>query len=157
MTDRYFDDFRIGDTFRSAGVTLTESMLLEFAYRYDPQPFHLDKTAAEQSVYGGLIASGWQTLIQSYRMFITSGVFAACAMGSPSLDNLRWLRPVRPGDTLHVEGEVLETKASRSKPDRGFLTMGYTVVNQDDETVLTYSITHMLARRTGTVAGATES
>lgn len=154
MTDRYFDDFRIGDTFRSAGVTLTESMLLEFAYRYDPQPFHLDKVAAEQSVYGGLIASGWQTLIQSYRMFITSGVFAACAMGSPSLDSLRWLQPVRPGDTLHVVGEVLETKASRSKPDRGFLTMGYTVVNHHGESVLTYSITHMLARR---AEGTTEA
>ena len=147
MSDRFFDDFQVGQTFRTPGATLTESMLLEFAYRYDPQPFHLDKEAAADSVYGGLIASGWQTLIHSYRMFITSNVLAACSMGSPGLDELRWLKPVRPGDTLHVEAQVREMRASQSKPDRGFLTMGYAVVNQEAVTVLTYTITHMLARR----------
>lgn len=147
MTDRYLDDFCVGERFVTPGTTLTESMLLDFAYRYDPQPFHIDKVAAERSTYGGLIASGWQTLVHAYRMFLTTGVLGACSMGSPALDDLRWRQPVRPGDTLHVEAEVREVRPSRSKPDRGVLRMAYTVVNQDAAAVLTFTITHMLARR----------
>ncbi len=147
MNDRYFDDFAVGERFVTPATTLTESMLLDFAYRYDPQPFHIDAVAARESIYGGLIASGWQTLVHAYRMFIGQGLFSACSMGSPALDELRWKLPVRPGDTLHVAAEVREMRASQSKPDRGLLTMGYAVRNQEDAEVLTFRITHMLARR----------
>lgn len=147
MSDRFFDDFRPGERFETPGTTLSESMLLDFAYRYDPQPFHLDVPAAAKSIYGGLIASGFQTLVHAYRMFISEGVFAACAMGSPAMDEVRWIKPVRPGDTLRVAGEVRESRPSRSKPDRGILRMDYQVLNQADEAVMTFSITHLLARR----------
>jgi len=147
MSDRFFDDFRPGERFETPGTTLSESMLLDFAYRYDPQPFHLDVPAAAKSIYGGLIASGFQTLVHAYRMFISEGVFAACAMGSPAMDEVRWIKPVRPGDTLRVVGEVRESRPSRSKPDRGILRMDYQVLNQADEAVMTFSITHLLARR----------
>jgi acyl dehydratase len=80
-------------------------------------------------------------------MFISEGVFAACAMGSPAMDEVRWIKPVRPGDTLRVAGEVRESRPSRSKPDRGILRMDYQVLNQADEAVMTFSITHLLARR----------
>jgi acyl dehydratase len=149
MSDRYLDDFRVGERFVAPGTTLTESMLLDFAYRYDPQPFHLDVEAARGSIYGGLIASGWLTLVHSHRLFINEGVLAACSMGSPGLDELRWLEPVRGGDTLHVEAEVREVRPSRSKPDRGILRMAYAVLNQRGRTVLTYTLTHLLARRPG--------
>ena len=152
--ERYFDDFAPGERFETAGTTLTESMLLDFAYRYDPQPFHLDVHAARQSVYEGLIASGFQTLVHAYRMFISQGVFAACSMGSPAMDEVRWAQPVRPGDTLRVAGAVREMRPSRSKPDRGFLRMDYRVLNQDDVAVMTFSITHMLARRPGAAPAA---
>ena len=147
--ERYFDDFSPGERFETPGTTVTESMLLDFAYRYDPQPFHLDVNAAQQSVYGGLIASGFQTLVHAYRMFISQGVLAACSMGSPAMDEVRWIQPVRPGDPQRVAGQVGDMRPSRSKPDRGFLRMDYQVLNQADVAVMTFSITHMLARRPG--------
>lgn len=143
---RYFDDFAIGERFVTPGVTITESEIIDFALRYDPQPFHLDAQAAAQSLYGGLIGSGFQTLALSFRLFIQSGVLSACSMGSPGIDELRWLAPVRPGDTLHTEVEVVDSKPSRSKPDRGMLRMYYTVINQHGDTVLAYTINHLLKR-----------
>jgi acyl dehydratase len=147
MTDRYFDDFAIGERIVTQGVTLTESMIIDFALRYDPQPFHLDVEAARQSNYGGLIASGFQTLALGFRMVIETGVFRAASMGSPGFDELRWLKPVRPGDTLHTEIEVMEKKPSSSKPDRGILRIAYRIKNQKDEAVLTFLSMHLLKRR----------
>jgi acyl dehydratase len=149
MTDRYFDDFAIGERMVTHGVTLTESMIIDFALRYDPQPFHLDVEAARQSNYGGLIASGFQTLALGFRMVLETGVFRAASMGSPGFDELRWLKPVRPGDTLHTEIEVTEKKPSSSKPDRGILRIAYRIKNQQDEAVLTFLSMHLLRRRAG--------
>lgn len=143
---RYFDDFAIGERFVTPGITLTESEIIDFALRYDPQPFHLDAQAASQSLYGGLIGSGFQTLALSFRLFIQSGVLSACSMGSPGIDELRWLAPVRPGDTVHTEVEVVDSKPSRSKPDRGMLRMRYAVLNQHGDIVLSYFINHLLKR-----------
>lgn len=143
---RYFDDFAIGERFVTPGITITESEIIDFALRYDPQPFHLDAQAAAQSLYGGLIGSGFQTLALSFRLFIQSGVLSACSMGSPGIDELRWLAPVRPGDTLHTEVEVVASKPSRSKPDRGMLQLRYVVINQHGDTVLSYLINHLLKR-----------
>ena len=108
MADRYFDDFEIGERILTPGLTLTESLIIDFAMRYDPQPFHIDIEAAKESNYGGLIASGFQTLALGFRMVVETGIFRACGMGSPGFDELRWLKPVRPGDTLHSELEVVE-------------------------------------------------
>jgi len=145
--DRYFDDFEIGERFRSNGATMTEADIIEFALAYDPQPFHIDTEAAAKSPYGGLIASGQHTFGIGWRMFLQEGLFKACSMGSPGVDELRWTAPVRPGDTIHTVADVLEKRPSASKPDRGLLRMGYRMLNQRDETVLTMSILHILQRR----------
>jgi acyl dehydratase len=147
MTDRYFDDFAVGERFETRGVTLTESGIIDFAMTHDPQPFHIDVEAARRSNYGGLIASGFQTLALGFRMVLETGIFRACSMGSPGFDELRWLKPVRPGDTLHVEIEVREKKPSTSKPDRGLLRIAYRIKNQKNEEVLTFLSMHLLKRK----------
>jgi acyl dehydratase len=149
MSDRYFDDFEIGERIVTRGATLTESAIIDFAMRYDPQPFHIDVEAARQSNYGGLIASGFQTLALGFRMVLETGVFRASSMGSPGFDELRWLKPVRPGDTLHTELEVVDKTPSQSKPDRGILRIRYRIKNQKDEEVLTFLSMHLLRRRFG--------
>ena len=147
MTDRYFEDFSVGDRFESRGVTLTESMIVDFALRHDPQPFHIDVEAAKSSIYGGLIASGFQTLALGFRMVLETGIFRAASLGSPGFDELRWLRPVRPGDTLHTELEVLEKKPSTSKPDRGIARIKYWIKNQNGEDVITFTAMQLLRRK----------
>lgn len=126
---------------------MTEADIISYALAYDPQPFHIDAEAAAKSAYGGLIASGQHTFGVGWRMFLQEGLFKACSMGSPGVDELRWTAPVRPGDTIYTEAEVLEKRPSGSKPDRGILRMGYRMVNQREETVLTMSIVHILAKR----------
>jgi acyl dehydratase len=145
--DRYFDDFKVGERFRSKGVTLTEAEIINFALAYDPQPFHLDAVAAAQLPFGGLIASGLQTFALGWRMFLQEGAFSACSLGSPGIDELRWTAPVKPADTLRTDAEVTETRQSGSKPDRGMLKMAYRITNQRGETVLTMTIVHILKRR----------
>ena len=147
MNERYLDDFTVGERFVTRGVTLTESLIIGFAMTYDPQPFHIDVEAARESNYGGLIASGFQTLALGFRMVLETGIFRASSMGSPGFDELRWLLPVRPGDTLHTELEVMEKKPSRSKPDRGILRVAYRIRNQKEEDVLTFLSMHLLRRR----------
>ena len=97
MDSRYLDDLFPGQHFRTPGITLTEAEIIDFAWRYDPQPFHLDVNAAAESPYGGLIASGFQSLALCFRLFIQTGILAESSLGSPGLDELRWLAPVRPG------------------------------------------------------------
>ncbi|MDH3475992.1 MAG: MaoC family dehydratase [Rhodospirillales bacterium] len=147
MRDHYFDDFEIGERFESRGVTLTESQILDFALAYDPQPFHLDREAAAASPFGGLIASGFQTLALAFRMFYQQGLIATCGMGSPGMAELRWLAPVRPGDTLVTHTEVKDMRPSRSRPDRGTLDMFFEVRNQHGNAVMTFLATMILARR----------
>ena len=147
MTSRFLDDFTPGQHFTTPGVTLTEADIIDFAWRYDPQPFPLDATAAANSPYGGLIASGFQSLALCFRLFIQSGLLAESSMGSPGIDELRWLLPVRPGDTLHGRVEVLEVRPSRSKPDRGIARFKYQAVNQRGETVLSFIVNHLLRCR----------
>jgi acyl dehydratase len=144
---RYFDDFHVGETFASRGVTLTEAAILDFALQYDPQRFHLDVEAARASPYGGLIASGFQTLALGFRMFLQLGMLDHSSIGSPGMDEVRWVAPVRPGDTLHTLAEILETRASSSKPDRGILVMDFRILNQRDETVMTFKTTAFVLRR----------
>lgn len=147
MDSRYLDDLVVGQTFKTNGLTLTEGDIIEFAWRYDPQPFHLDVQAAAQSPYGGLIASGFQSLGVCFRLFIQSGIFLESSIGSPGIDELRWLAPVRPNDTLHCEVEVLEVRPSKSKPDRGIARLKYQAKNQRQEAVLTFIVNHLLLCR----------
>lgn len=147
MNTRFLDDLIVGDRFISGGLTLTEAEIIDFAFRYDPQPFHLDAVAAAESPYGGLIASGFQSLALCFRLFIQNGVLAGSSMGSPGIDELRWLAPVRPGDTLHSEVEVLEVRPSSSKPDRGIARLQYKALNQRGEAVLSFIVAHLLKRR----------
>ena len=142
----YFEEFNVGDKFSSGGVTFTESEIVRFALQYDPQPFHIDVEAANNSQFKGLIASGFQTLALVFRMYIQEGMLKQ-GMGSPGMDELRWLLPVRPGDTLHIEVEVLSTKASSSRTDRGYVEKLCTVVNQKSEKVLTVRVTQIIRRR----------
>lgn len=147
MAAQFFEDFAPGDRFETQGYTMTEGEIIDFALRYDPQYFHLDKDAAERSIYGGLIASGWQVGALGFRLFLQLNVFGENSLGSPGLDELRWTRPVRPGDTIRMQARVLEVRASRSKPDRGNVVMEWKVVNQRDEAVMTFRSVQMLKRR----------
>jgi acyl dehydratase len=147
VTTRYFDDFEVGEVLESRGVTFTESAIIDFAQRYDPQPFHLDVEAARAGPFEGLVASGFQTLALCFRMFLQEGFFAACSMGSPGMEEVRWLEPVRPGDTLRMRGEVIGGRISRSRPDRGFLQMRYQATNQHGRVVMTVACIQILARR----------
>jgi acyl dehydratase len=133
----YLEDFKAGDEFRSPGITLTEAQIIDFALAFDPQPFHLDATAAAAGPFGGLIASGFHTAALSFRLFWQTGVLGDASLGSPGFDELRWLKPVRPGDTLRVVARVLDVRRSTSRPDRGAVKMAYTTLNQRDEPVLT--------------------
>ena len=150
MGELYLDDFASGDRFESPGKTFTEAEIVDFAFRYDPQPIHIDVEAAKGSPYGGLIASGFHTMAVGFRMLWQTGVFNACSLGSPGLDEVRWLLPVRPGDTLRTVAEVVEMRPSSSKPDRGICRVKYTILNQRDEAVMTMTAVHIFARRPGT-------
>jgi acyl dehydratase len=147
MSDIYFDDFQIGQKFVSPGLTITEGQIIDFAMHYDPQVFHMDVEAASQSIYGGLIASGIHTLAATFRLLLQTGALSpAVSLGSPGFDELRWLKPVRPGDTLHAVGEVLEKKPSRSS-DRGIIRFRYTCLNQNGEEVLSVIGNQIVRRR----------
>ncbi len=147
MTDLYFEDFPPGRTFKTRGMTLTEAQIMDFAWDWDPQPFHIDAEAARDGPFGGIIGSGFQTLLVTFRLWFQENLMNACSMGSPGIDELRWLKPVRPGDTLHVEAEVLESRPSGSKPDRGYVKIRYATVNQTGETVMTYMANHIFRKR----------
>ncbi|MEQ9643040.1 MAG: MaoC family dehydratase [Alphaproteobacteria bacterium] len=147
MDGMYFEDYEVGQVIRTPAATITESQIIDFAMHYDPQPFHLDKGAAAESIYGGLIASGWQIGSVAFRLVTLSNILTGTSLGSPGLDELRWLKPVRPGDTIHVDLTVEDKRPSRSKPDRGIVVIAYAVNNQDGETVMTLKALQMTRRR----------
>lgn len=147
MGNQWFEDFEAGQRFVSQGVTLTEASIIDFAIRYDPQRFHIDREAAAQTPFGGLVASGFQTLGLSFRMFFEFGAIRESGIGAPGIEDLKWLAPVRPGDTLHTEVEVIELRPSRSKTDRGIVRMRYATLNQHGETVMTMIVPQIVSRR----------
>ncbi len=144
---KYLEDFAVGQVTEFPPRTVSEDEIIAFARDYDPQPFHLDKVAAKQSLFGGLCASGWHTAGMMMRMMVDNMIGKYASMGSPGVDQLRWVKPVFPGDTLQLRGEVLDVKPSRSKPDRGVITSRYEMKNQKGETVLTMQAKGMYARR----------
>jgi acyl dehydratase len=145
--ERWFEDFNPGDVFEFGDYPMSEAEILEFAGKYDPQPFHTDPEAARSSIFGGLIASGWHTCAAVMRMMVDDFVPANASMGSPGIDELRWLKPVRPGDRLRVRLTVVESAPSRSKPDRGVVKSFSETLNQDGEVVMTSRGMVMYRRR----------
>lgn len=144
---KYFDDLSVGDTFGTGGITLTEGAVVDFALTYDPQPFHVNKVAAKESIFGGIIASGFQTIALTFRLFRDTGVLTGTNLGGHGMDEVRWLGPVFPGDTLRVRVSVEVLTPSRSKPDRGTVRFRYRTYNQDDVEVLSLVMDHVMARR----------
>ena len=150
MTDgKWYEDFEVGEEIRSPAKTFTEAEIVDYAFRYDPQPIHIDKPAAEAGLYGGLIASGWHVASASFRLFTMTGTMGRASLGSPGLDELRWLKPVRPGDTIHSVVTVAEKRPSRSRPDRGIVILDYRVINQHGETVMSTRGVQLVRRREG--------
>ena len=145
---RWFDDFRVGQRFETDGYTFTESGIIDFALQYDPQYFHLDRERAVESIYGGLIASGFHTLAVVFRLIVQAQVFGPGNMGGKGMDDLRWQRAVRPGDTIRVTCEVLELLPS-SRPDRGNMRMSFRAWNQYNETALTGVLMPVIQCRPG--------
>lgn len=144
---KYLEDFTVGQKVTYPSRTVSEDEIIAFARAYDPQPFHLDKEAAKQSLFGGLCASGWHTAGIMMRMLVDNMIGKYASMGSPGVDQLRWVKPVFPGDTLQLSGEILDVRPSQSKPDRGVITSRYEMRNQKDEVVLTMQAKGMYARR----------
>jgi acyl dehydratase len=144
---RYWEDFEVGEKAELGSCTISEAEILAFARKYDPQPFHTDPEAARRSIFGGLIASGWHTCALMMRLSVEANQReAAAATGSPGLHSCRWLRPVRPGDTLTGRTEILETWPSRTKPI-GFVRRRVEMLNQHDEVVLAIVGVSMYRRR----------
>ena len=134
----WFDDLKIGMRFKSGEVTISKEDILRFASEFDPQPFHLDEEAAKDTILGALAASGWHTAAIAMKLAIACRPFGPHPLLGAGVDELRWLKPVRPGDTLHLEGELMELVPSRTKP-QGIVRVKWTAYNQNDEAVYTFN------------------
>ena len=146
MKDHYFDDLKAGGRFKSDRFEVTEKQLIEFAYKFDPQMFHLDRKSAERTIFKGLIASGWYTAAITMRLFVRTLNFAEGAIGL-GVDELRWPNAVRPGDSLQVETEIVDLRSSRSKPSYGIIRLRNVTTNQRGEIVQTMTAAAMVPRR----------
>ena len=147
MTKYYWEDFKVGDRAPMGERTVDRDEVIAFATAYDPQPFHIDENAARRSMFDGLIASGWHTVAMVMRMMVDSYLNESASLGSPGVDNVRWLKPVRPGDRIRAQREVMETRASKSRPDMGLVRTRWEVFNQNDELVMTMEGLGMFTRR----------
>ena len=143
----FFEDYQKDTVIEMGPVYVEEHELIEFALRYDPQPLHIDPEADKTGPYKGLIASGWLTCALVMGELVQNYFSPASSLGSPGIDELQWLRPVRPGDTLTVRVTVLETKRSRSKPDRGLVSTMVEALNQHQEKVVSFKALNFMLRR----------
>ncbi len=144
----YLEDFAVGDRREFGRYAVTLEEVLDFAHKYDPQPFHIDEAAAAKTHFGGLIASGWHTCGMFMRMLADDlQTRGGGSLGSPGVDELRWLKPVRPGDVLSVRSEVIEVRPSKSKPERGIMRARFEVFTEDGAVVMTLSSVSLLRRR----------
>ena len=151
ITDRYLEDYVEGDVHRFGTIAVEADELVAFAKRFDPQAMHTDPEAARNGQFGGLIASGWHTAGLMMRLYVEHYLTHAASMASPGLDELRWLKPVRPGDALSVRVTVLKAVPSKSKPDRGAVTSSVEVINQGGEAVMTFRVVNIIGRRPSAV------
>jgi acyl dehydratase len=144
---RYFEDFIVGSSIAVGSRSITEEEIIAFAVQFDPQPFHVDKAAAAQSMFGGVIASGWHTCSIIMRLMVDGFLADSTSLGSPGVDEIRWLKPVRGGDTLSVTTTILDAKPSASKADRGVVWTEWRATNQHGELVATIKGMGMFLRR----------
>ena len=146
MSQRYFEDLKAGDRFKSGTYKVTEEQIVSFAREFDPQPFHLDPAVARQTMFKGLIASGWHTAAITMRLFVQTLNFAEGVIGL-GVDELRWPNAVRPGDVLQVETEIVDLRESRSKPSHGIVRIRNVTANQRGEVVQTMFASALVLRR----------
>ena len=144
---KYWEDFAIGERAELGRHTFTEEEIVDFARRYDPQPFHIDGEKAQHGPFGGLIASGWQTCAVGMRLMVEGYISQTVSLGSPGIDNIRWLKPVRPGDTIAYRRIVLESRASTTRKGVGLVKHRWEAVNQRGELVLTMEGWGMFGRK----------
>jgi acyl dehydratase len=153
----HWEDFAAGTVTRYGPRTITREEIIAFAEEFDPQPMHADEEAARATMMGGLVASGWHTCALAMRMMADGFVLASASMGSPGVEELRWLKPVRPGDSLTLRATVLEMRTSNRRPGMGFVKFAYEMLDQTDTCVMTLVSTMMIARRGFTPASAMAS
>ncbi len=147
IDDRYFEDYTPGAVYEYGYVTVTEAEIIEFATRFDPQPMHIDREFAATGPFHGLIASGWHTAGIMMRIFVDHCLSRVASLASPGIDELRWPAPVRPGDSLRLRATFVETRRSRSKPDRGLVRTKAELINQNDEVVLQLTAMNIIRAR----------
>jgi acyl dehydratase len=147
ITDRYLEDYVEGDVHSFGTITVEPDEVTTFAKRFDPQAMHTDPDAAKNAPFGGIIASGWHTAGLMMRLYVEHYLTHVASLASPGLDELRWLKPVRPGDRLSVRATVLKAVPSRSKPDRGAVTSFIEVINQGGEIVMTLKAVNIIGKR----------
>jgi len=135
MIARYLEDYTVGQRFRSGRLRIDKERIKRFGAEFDPQPFHLDEDAARDTIFGGLVASGWHTAAVTMRLLVESDLKPAGGVVGAGADEFRWPRPVRPGDELRIESEVLEVRPSKSRPAQGLIKVRTTTLNQNDEAV----------------------
>ena len=148
----YWEDFPVGKVHEFGDKTLSAEEIIDFARQFDPQPFHLSAEVGPNSVFGGLIASGWHTCALAMRMMCEAYLLEAASLGSPGMENIRWLKPVRPGDSLHLRSVVLEARPLASKPHVGLVRTRWELLNQNNEEVLQMEGYGMFLRRDATPA-----
>ena len=148
-TERYFEDYVPGPVFEYGPIFVTEADIIAFARQFDPQDIHTNPEVAARGPFGGIIASGWHTASLMMRLFADHFLSKVAAIASPGVDELRWLRPVRPGDSLRIRIRVMEARRSRSKPDRGVVHALVEVLNQNREVVMSVKTMSMLRCRSG--------
>jgi len=145
--DRWFEDYVPGSVFEFGHVSLSERKIVAFARDYDPQSIHTDPAWSATGPFGGLIASGVHTVAVCMRLYVDHYISQVASLASPGLDEIRWRRPVRPGDRLRIRVTVAEARASRSKPDRGLVHSAVEALNQDEDVVLSFTAMNFFARR----------
>ncbi len=147
IDQRYFEDYVEGNVHEFGKIAADETEMIAFAVRFDPQSFHTDPVAAKKSIYGGLIASGWYSAGLMMRLFVDHYLSHVASLGSPGVDQLRWFKPVRPGDTMSLRIKISQTKRSKSKPDRGLVHSYVEAINQHSDVVMTMMAVNFISLR----------
>ena len=145
--ERYFEDYVAGSVYEFGDFTVTEADVVDFAKRFDPQYIHTDPDSAKNGPFKGLIASGWHSGAILCRLMVDHYISHVASLGSPGVDEMRWLHPVRPGDKLRIRTKITETRLSKSKPDRGLVSCEVEMINQEDQPVMSLKITNLLSKR----------
>ena len=147
IDDRYFEDYVPGAVYEYGYLTVTDGDIVRFAEQFDPQPIHTDRAFAEAGPFGGLIASGWHSAGLLMRLFADHYLSGVASLASPGVDELRWAAPLRPGDTVRLRATITQTRPSRSRPDRGMVHTTAELLNQDDQSPISFQAMNILRRR----------